>query len=579
MRRRRENQPDLFDAGQTQPQSVSSQDIKKRSEAAVTAGSLYLAVSFPALGLEILAGKINGSGVSGHLRPLQADCLVNDSTVPFLVYEEHKGHSVVYQTCAQAMAAGIVPGMRLSAAYALCPTVHCLHRDCLQEQKQLHHLADWAGHYSADISLVADHGLLIEIKHSLKLFGGLSSLLKKFRHDLQKFGYQFQWAVAPTPMAAFILASNHRQTVIADPQKLRAALANLSVSQIGLNQKQVAMLRRIGVHELHELWRLPRAGLGKRFGRKILDYLDLLLGDQPDPRFSYKATPVFSETEESDFELTEKKLLLRLIKPLLVRLSIYLKQIDAGCDQCQLVFFHARQPPDSLQLAFRCLTRGDDRFYELIQARLEQYELRAPIVAVQLQTHSIKSFQPDARELFAAGLVNNISEGADYDSSADAQEWERLLEDLAMRISTEQIVCLESCSDHRPDYAWRYVSNTVSCQSRFGLLSELESGLKARPGWLLPKGVPLQIRDGHLYWYGVLRLVSGPERIEGGWWEGRDIQRDYYVAESRFGQCYWVYRNLKTATGYFNIECYRAELSGADPEDIQGDWYLHGLFA
>ena len=28
-----------------------------------------------------------------------------------------------------------------------------------------------------------------------------------------------------------------------------------------------------------------------------------------------------------------------------------------------------------------------------------------------------------------------------------------------------------------------------------------------------------------------LELLAGPERIESGWWDGADVQRDYYVAQ------------------------------------------------
>jgi protein ImuB len=58
----------------------------------------------------------------------------------------------------------------------------------------------------------------------------------------------------------------------------------------------------------------------------------------------------------------------------------------------------------------------------------------------------------------------------------------------------------------------------------------------------------------------VRRLVfeEGPECIESGWWDGRDVARDYYVARSGQGERLWVFRNRRDAgTG----------------------WFLHGWFA
>jgi protein ImuB len=51
-------------------------------------------------------------------------------------------------------------------------------------------------------------------------------------------------------------------------------------------------------------------------------------------------------------------------------------------------------------------------------------------------------------------------------------------------------------------------------------------------------------------------LKGGMERIESGWWDGRDADRDYYVAQDRHGARLWVY-------------CERAS----------GEWFVHGLFA
>jgi protein ImuB len=52
-----------------------------------------------------------------------------------------------------------------------------------------------------------------------------------------------------------------------------------------------------------------------------------------------------------------------------------------------------------------------------------------------------------------------------------------------------------------------------------------------------------------------LTFVSGPERIESGWWDEQDVARDYYVARNGDGQRLWVFRDHRT-------RC----------------WFLHGLF-
>ena len=70
-----------------------------------------------------------------------------------------------------------------------------------------------------------------------------------------------------------------------------------------------------------------------------------------------------------------------------------------------------------------------------------------------------------------------------------------------------------------------------------------------RPCWLLPEPQPCRIDD--------YRVLMGPERIESGWWDGRDCRRDYFVVQDACGSTLWAFREYKPRTG----------------------WYLHGLFA
>jgi protein ImuB len=54
-----------------------------------------------------------------------------------------------------------------------------------------------------------------------------------------------------------------------------------------------------------------------------------------------------------------------------------------------------------------------------------------------------------------------------------------------------------------------------------------------------------------------LVLLSGPERIQSGWWDGGAVARDYYVARAADGARWWIFR-----------EC-----------EAPRRWFLHGCFA
>ena len=51
-------------------------------------------------------------------------------------------------------------------------------------------------------------------------------------------------------------------------------------------------------------------------------------------------------------------------------------------------------------------------------------------------------------------------------------------------------------------------------------------------------------------------LEEGPERIESGWWDGKDIARDYYIVRRAGGARLWVFQERQSRR-----------------------WYLHGMFA
>ncbi|HEU5100780.1 MAG TPA: hypothetical protein VFU22_17245, partial [Roseiflexaceae bacterium] len=87
-----------------------------------------------------------------------------------------------------------------------------------------------------------------------------------------------------------------------------------------------------------------------------------------------------------------------------------------------------------------------------------------------------------------------------------------------------------------------------------------------RPVWLLPEPQPLPERHSRPLLGGEpLQLLSGPERIEAGWWDLGDAalaERDYFIAQTGDGALVWIYR---------------ARLPLSDAGQEQG-WFLQGRF-
>ncbi|MEQ8662665.1 MAG: hypothetical protein RLW62_17780, partial [Gammaproteobacteria bacterium] len=105
----------------------------------------------------------------------------------------------------RAATLGIRPGMPLAAAHAL-GDLSVLERDERAEQRMLARLCRWALQFTAELSAVAPDGLVLEVGGSLKLFDGLEGLLRQLRGGLRRLGFRVDYAVAPTPLAAALLA-------------------------------------------------------------------------------------------------------------------------------------------------------------------------------------------------------------------------------------------------------------------------------------------------------------------------------------------------------------------------------------
>ncbi len=52
------------------------------------------------------------------------------------------------------------------------------------------------------------------------------------------------------------------------------------------------------------------------------------------------------------------------------------------------------------------------------------------------------------------------------------------------------------------------------------------------------------------------RWVSGPERIQSGWWDGGDVARDYYIARTADAAQWWVFRECTASRRWFVHGCF-----------------------
>jgi protein ImuB len=269
---------------------------------------------------------------------------------------------------------------------------------------------------------------------------------------------------------------------------------------------------RMGLRELGKVLALPRDALGRRFGSELLDHLDAMLGHAPEVLPRYQPPDVFDAVIEMNYEVVSSQALLFPLRRLTADLAAYLSGRDGGVQRFVLRFEHERHAESELVIGLLAPERDPARLFELARGRLEQATLPAPVRALRLLARELPPFVPATRDLFE-------------DRPQQALDWPQLRERLRARLGNESVHGLVPVADHRPERSWQRCDQVPTLPV---------SALAApRPTWLLPRPIPL--RDPQP------RVLAGPERIESGWWDGGDVQRDYYVIETQLGQRAWAY--------------------------------------
>ncbi len=473
--------------------------------------------------------------------PLELHSRAEEITSPWAIVQGKGSRQTILQCNDTAAELGIQSGMTPGAAYALAHKLQLRPRDEMAEQQALESLAAWAGQYTSCVSLLPPHALLLEIAGSLRLFKGMKPLLKRIPSHAAELGYDTRIGVAPTPLAAWLLAlANPPITAepVTETDRLTAALRDLPLELLDLEPKQVRTLRGLGLRRLGELLRLPRAGLARRFGTDLVDYLDRLLGSTPDPREAYTPPPRFVRQLWLPAETNDREALIFPARRLLLELAGFLDARQAGAQWLHWRLIHHRAATH-VTLGLAAPNRDPEHLLALLRERLSRVTLGHAVEGIGLSVSNIRPLQPHTLSL-------------DGDRHSTTTEWTPLVERLRARLGDEAVRGFQTHQDHRPELAWRSSPpGSSSNKSNQGLLTN------RRPLWLLPKPVVLSLRDGTPWLDGRLAIESGPERIESGWWDEGDIARDYFIASDTTHSRYWIYR---------------------ERHDTRR-WFLHGLFA
>jgi protein ImuB len=461
-------------------------------------------------------------------------------------------------------------------------------------QQDLERLGARAQRLTPRISLDPPDGLLLEVKGSLHLFGGVEGLSREMAGECSRLRMPCTLAVAPTPLAALALARARRKLAIrdsrlgitasqgdgalllavTDPAQLVGKLSPLPLGTLRWPQDTLDRLARIGVRTIGEALRLPRAGFARRFGTAQLQTLDRLTGRASDLKDRFEVRARFRRRRELIYELESHAALLAVLEPLLKELGEFLQARQCGVLALECRLWHRAMPPTRCVLRLAAPLADPAQLAALLGERLSALVLPEPVRACELRSGPLVSRALDSGRLWQPG---------EHGGGVAAQA-PQLIERLRARLGAEAVHGLEIVEDHRPEAGWKTREPVIAAAAiRSGLPDKpvrnaatriagaswdgecrpegLGAGTKPsnprrRPLWLLPVPRLLNERGGLPRRRGALRLLGEPERIETGWWDGGEIARDYYAAVDSRGARLWVFRE----------------------REPPHRWFLHGVF-
>ena len=485
---------------------------------------LWIGLHFPQLALDTL--------VPGYGNALVAD-------LPLVVYEGPPQRPVLMALNRAAERAGLKIGHTLAAARAVARALTALPRAPEKEAAALMQLATWLAQFTPAVA-IEPAGIALEVESSLTLFGGIGALVKRIREGVRRLGFQALIGIAPTPLAAQLLAraseKNPAQLMCRTRETLDARLADIALAYFAWPPRVTTTLFTLGLTHIKHLQALPRAGLTRRFESCVLRDLDRARGLLPDPRIYFVVPEKFSAQHEFVFDVTNSAELLPHAEAMLVALEGFLRAHNKGTQQVALTLKHSRDHYTPITLAAREPARHAKHWLLLLREKFSNADLVAPVIEMSIKVDALAAFT----------IVNESLLAAAETGAATTSSVQILIDRVVARLGSEHVWHIACLNDHRPERAWQ-ASRAAEATPPNNL---------TRPSWLLREPRPLTTMNNIPRHHGALTLLAGPERIDTGWWDGKPVTRDYFIAQNPQHEICWVYRDYRFGE----------------------KWYLHGFF-
>jgi len=332
------------------------------------------------------------------------------------------------------------------------------------------------------------------------------------------------------------------------------SINSLPLAALGLNDRAITKLRRVGIRRVGELNRLPRAALTAGYGPEPLRKLEQALGHAPETIHFITLPPEWREIRHFAEPIFAPAHLQTALATLTETLCKNLEKSQRGATALTATFYcvDSRRPEITLHFATPC--RDEFQITKLLHEKLTQIDPGFGVDAIAL--HATQTEPQLPQQITIDRPEKNISLPTNT---------------LLNRLGPKKIWRVEQRQTHIPE------RTTIRRQINLPPVPWSKQ-THPRPLKLLEKPDPIAaiapVPDdppAAFTWRGKshrIRSATGPERIAREWWRHEHDStrpeeekiRDYYAVEDSNGAKFWLFRAGLT-DGVAKIR-----------------WYLHGFF-
>ncbi len=452
---------------------------------------------------------------------------------PAAVVAEDKPQGLVLWVNEKARQQGVLPGLRYAAAFSLATTLRAGEIPPAESKKAVADLARQLGRFTPEVEpSVHEPGVFWLNGTGLqRLYASARKWAYTIQKDLCADGFAVNLAVGFTRFGSYAVAKARQSvTVFRDPAEEKSAAREVALNRLNIEPAIRDMLFKLGIKTVGGLLSLPPGGLRERFGKEAYRLYRMAAGDlwmpldQQAPEEPVRQKYIFDDAESDTTRLLF--LIKQLLHPLLATLASRHQALVALW--LSLLIDHGGWVKESLSPAVATLDAA--QILDLVRLRLESLQLAAGVIEVELHAESCAATTEQLR-LFAEKPTRDL----------DAAN--RALARLRAEFGEESVVYAKLAAGHLPEarFSWEPLTqvklpkNVLNSPVLVRRIFTKPIRLAGEPynshedGWLIlgPK-------------HGTIEKLTGPYVFAGGWWN-REIQREYYYAETRAGDVLWLY--------------------------------------